>query len=286
MDNLITQILNNPALSGQLDTVLIDGRFKVTILNYQASKEIQLNDPVEAGCYITIMGKNNAYSPHFPDYPASAFEYRFMSTVLPESRTQDLIVLPKNGTIQVIRMYSPLEHSINSSLTKDTIDDFFSSFDVYTAGWQFPLSGELFNLVNSIWICPLSGEAREMWMLGKMYEILALAIAQNHPQSLAEKASMLIQQNPESNWTINTLAKTLATNECYLKQAFKREFDMGVATWIQEYRIQQAQRQLTNPLQPVTEIALSLGFQTSSYFSKVFKRHTGVTPTQFRTRNS
>ncbi|WP_432461065.1 MULTISPECIES: helix-turn-helix transcriptional regulator [unclassified Agarivorans] len=286
MDDLVTQIKQAQSLIGCLDTVYLDGRLRVDIINVQASRTTILNDPVNAGGYLTIMGNNGAYNPDFPDYPASAFVHRFMVTVLPESRWHDTLVLPTNAQIQAIRIHFPQEQPPCQLLMKDSVDDFFVPLQLYQAGWQFQLLGELRYVVNSVWNCRLSGEARRMWMLGKMYEILALAISQSRPQSLAEKATTLVRQQIDLNWTIASLAKALATNECYLKQAFHQEYGIGVASWIQQYRIQQAQHQLKSGLKPVTDVAFSLGFQTSSYFAKVFKRHIGLTPSEFRKINS
>ena len=39
---------------------------------------------------------------------------------------------------------------------------------------------------------------------------------------------------------------------------------------------------LSNPRYKIEEIAISLGYSDGSYFSKVFRRNEGMTPTQFR----
>jgi len=44
----------------------------------------------------------------------------------------------------------------------------------------------------------------------------------------------------------------------------------------------EAKRLLTNPLLTITEIALQLNFNDNSYFTKFFKKSTGITPEEFR----
>ena len=52
-------------------------------------------------------------------------------------------------------------------------------------------------------------------------------------------------------------------------------------TYITKYRISTALSLLQNTALSVTEIALSTGFNSSSYFSKVFREYMGITPLQY-----
>ena len=51
---------------------------------------------------------------------------------------------------------------------------------------------------------------------------------------------------------------------------------------IQQRLMLEACRQLTYVPSSVATIAYELGFQDPAYFSRLFRRHTGMTPTQFR----
>jgi AraC-like DNA-binding protein len=51
---------------------------------------------------------------------------------------------------------------------------------------------------------------------------------------------------------------------------------------IQEARLRRAEARLLETDEPVTRIALSLGFNTSQHFSSVFRKRRGVTPTELR----
>lgn len=48
------------------------------------------------------------------------------------------------------------------------------------------------------------------------------------------------------------------------------------------YRIEQAKRLLREKTDPVTQIAFQCGFQSSAYFTKVFRQQQGMTPKEFR----
>jgi AraC family transcriptional regulator len=52
--------------------------------------------------------------------------------------------------------------------------------------------------------------------------------------------------------------------------------------WLTVQRIQRAKALLANPQLPITEIALTVGYQTPSAFAATFRKIAGVTPTEFR----
>lgn len=52
--------------------------------------------------------------------------------------------------------------------------------------------------------------------------------------------------------------------------------------YVNFYRIQIALEMLTSTTRTITEISEMCGFSSLSYFGKVFRQHTGVTPVQYR----
>lgn len=78
------------------------------------------------------------------------------------------------------------------------------------------------------------------------------------------------------------LADICFTHPSHLSRKFKQETDMTITSYQQMIRIRQAKHLLTNEIIPIEEIAWIIGYDDSSYFSRVFKRDTGYTPTQYR----
>ena len=68
-------------------------------------------------------------------------------------------------------------------------------------------------------------------------------------------------------------------------QLFKNHTGLSPIAWLTRYRIAQAKRLLLECHLSVTEVARKTGFQDSGFFSRVFKRRTGFTPTTYRTAN-
>lgn len=78
------------------------------------------------------------------------------------------------------------------------------------------------------------------------------------------------------------LARHVALSEDYLTDCFRKELGVTPITYINRYRIHQAKALLTETYKSITEIALDVGFSDSGYFSRVFRREVGMSPTDYR----
>ena len=282
MSNIVNSLSRIGNVNGRFDVVALDDGVNAYIVNCTAESDIRFNDPADAGFYISFTGVNHAYSPKYPNYRATAFASRCIASLLPEPEPVNPIELQQGGRIENIRIHFPLHHSLTKNLLPENQGSSFKRFELYETGWQMSLSGDLHKVSHAIWDNDFQGVARAVWLRGKVLELLALLMVHKEPKSLAEQACDLITTQPHIDWNIPCLSKELATNECYLKQSFKKQFNMGVASWIQTHRIGLAKERLSRTDESITQIAMDLGYQSGSYFSKVFKRHTGLAPNAYR----
>ncbi|HUC92206.1 MAG TPA: helix-turn-helix transcriptional regulator [Paenibacillus sp.] len=86
--------------------------------------------------------------------------------------------------------------------------------------------------------------------------------------------------------TLEQLAEVAGLNANYLSQLFKKEVGIPVSEYIQRERIEEAKKLLELTDMSLADIGVRLQFNDQSYFTKVFKKHTGMTPRQFRSQNS
>ena len=77
---------------------------------------------------------------------------------------------------------------------------------------------------------------------------------------------------------INELAAIHFTHPSHLSRKFKQETNMTITAYQQKIRIHQAKHLLKNENMPIEEIAWMVGYEDSSYFTRVFKQETGYTP--------
>ena len=63
---------------------------------------------------------------------------------------------------------------------------------------------------------------------------------------------------------------------------FKATFAMTFVEYLVEYRMEKAKRLLANPAMGVADVAVAVGFNDPSYFTRVFRRQEGVSPSEYR----
>ncbi|MFD2115121.1 helix-turn-helix transcriptional regulator [Paenibacillus yanchengensis] len=78
------------------------------------------------------------------------------------------------------------------------------------------------------------------------------------------------------------LAELTGLNSNYLITLFKKQMRMTLKNYIQEQRIEEAKKLLRLTNDTISSISTRLNFYDQSYFIKVFKKHTGITPKQYR----
>lgn len=84
--------------------------------------------------------------------------------------------------------------------------------------------------------------------------------------------------------SVEQIAVALNCSKRHLYNAFTDE-DQTLASHIQNLRLEACVRELQHPMaqtRPITDIALSWGFNSLSHFSRVFREHTGKSPSEFR----
>lgn len=77
-------------------------------------------------------------------------------------------------------------------------------------------------------------------------------------------------------------AERLCISESYLNEVVKRNTGFNVSYWIRDKVILEAKRLLSFTDKTIQQIAYDLGYDDHIYFTKLFKQHTGVTPSVFR----
>lgn len=96
------------------------------------------------------------------------------------------------------------------------------------------------------------------------------------------KVCELISDNLTQNWSIAFLAQQVFLSESRLSHLFKQALGVSIIQWREQQRIVEAQKLLYFSNLSVHKIAKSLGYEDALYFSKIFKKHTALSPSQFR----
>ena len=71
-------------------------------------------------------------------------------------------------------------------------------------------------------------------------------------------------------------------NPAYFSTLFRQSCGSTFKEYLNIVRIEESKRLLANTDYSIIDIAVAVGFDNQSYFSKVFKKYTGLTPKQYR----
>jgi len=102
------------------------------------------------------------------------------------------------------------------------------------------------------------------------------------PREFVAAAITYLRQHLQEPVRMSDLVRHVGFGRARMFDLFKAQTGRTPNDYLQRLRIEQAQEQLTQTDRTVTEIALATGFSSGQYFSTVFGRYTGVSPTHFR----
>ncbi|MBV6647637.1 MAG: helix-turn-helix transcriptional regulator [Cyclobacteriaceae bacterium] len=159
----------------------------------------------------------------------------------------------------------------------------------------FQLAGGLYESILSICkrMIYLYHESESNLFLIKHYLLTVLSelkpVFQEKRRAATESSSRLVTEfknalleNIKSNPKPADLAEILNVSINHLNKVLKSATQLSTSEWIAKRQIIEAQISLKHSNSSVAEIAHHLGFDDPSYFSKFFRRHTKVTPSQYR----
>lgn len=95
-------------------------------------------------------------------------------------------------------------------------------------------------------------------------------------------ALKFINENTDRAITVDETARQACLSTNHFIRQFKEEIGITPAQFIIEKKMMRAKLALATESTPVNEIAYSLGYDDPSYFTRLFKRHVGKSPKQFR----
>lgn len=86
--------------------------------------------------------------------------------------------------------------------------------------------------------------------------------------------------------SIEQIAEQLSVSQRYLSDTLKKETGKTSTEHLQLYLIDEAKNILLDPNKTVAEVAYELGFEYPPYFSRLFKKKEGISPTEYREKYS
>jgi len=96
------------------------------------------------------------------------------------------------------------------------------------------------------------------------------------------KALKLMQDSPQNDWTLESLASEIGMSRSVFFNQFKKLVRETPLSYLTNWRIRIAQKLLMTDNSKISEIAAKSGYQSEAAFNRIFKLKTGQTPSVYR----
>ncbi len=100
-------------------------------------------------------------------------------------------------------------------------------------------------------------------------------------EALASRIRQYLLDHLRETVSLPALAAAFGVSERTVSRAFRRCYNRSAIDWLSDSRIEVAKQLIEGSKMNFTEIAEHLGFSSVNYFSKMFKKKTGMTPTEY-----
>ena len=91
-----------------------------------------------------------------------------------------------------------------------------------------------------------------------------------------------IENHYREDISMQDAAAALRYSDAYFCKLFKQCFKVNFSTYLNEFRVQKARQLMTDTRLNLKDISAACGYSDANYFTKVFKRITGKTPSEYR----
>lgn len=152
---------------------------------------------------------------------------------------------------------------------------------------SYKIAKQLMNIYNSYG----NGYEKEIKMIGLTYVLLSYFMEKDtgYTNDIHDNyvigAREYIELNYSTNITVKDVASKLNISSSHLYRIFSKKFGSSPAKYINKLRMERASFLLKSTNLTVAEISNSTGFENQLYFSSVFKKAKGISPSEYRRKS-
>lgn len=156
-------------------------------------------------------------------------------------------------------------------------------------------NAELFRLADSLFLA-LENEREAFDIEALAYVSLIMAYLINHgllikrehtsrEDKFCEAALDYVHKHFCDNITSKDAANALSFNQSYFCRRFQKNFGMSFSAYVNMYRVSVSKKLFEDDGKSILDIAFECGFSDPLYFSRCFKKHMGILPSEYRKKS-
>ena len=259
------------------------GKFDNRCIDWHWHKEFELVFVLEGVVECSIGNINYTLKKGDGIFINSGAMHRFLSEgtgIIPNFLFAPDFIAPQNSSIYEKFVLPFLTLGISHFVLKDSVS------------WQKEvlnsLSGLSFLCENptSTWELEAHAAICNIWAM--LYEHRHQFTAMDHSginkisQARFKRMTCFIEDNYRKKITLEEISASVGVSKREALRCFQCSVPLSPVEYLNKYRLQQAQQQLLHTDRSITEIAESTGFESTSYFDRMYKREFHMTPRQYR----
>ncbi|MFD0698447.1 response regulator [Paenibacillus sp. GCM10027628] len=124
------------------------------------------------------------------------------------------------------------------------------------------------------------------WVRHSVSKAMIHAEAVKETEKIVQFVKTFISLNMDQDMTREIIADQVFLHPDYLTRIFKKETGYALSDYIVLEKVKVAKELLSQTERPVSSIASTLGYTNFSYFTKLFKKHVGMGPMEYRSQKS
>ncbi|MCC8018794.1 MAG: helix-turn-helix domain-containing protein [Rikenellaceae bacterium] len=205
------------------------------------------------------------------NYPSASDDARYHILLFTHRYVQEMMI----DFMSVIPIFKYIVENIDQQLqvSEDEVDILSKYFELFygmAPSYSRPVMRDLF--------------ASFIRTLGDMYNrrLDEKTTARSRQEEYFEKFILKVTEHHYRERSVRFYADELHITPKYLSTVIKDVSGRSAASWINEFVINRAKILLKFSGKSVQEITYELNFSTQSFFGKFFKRHTGISPSDYR----
>lgn len=219
------------------------------------------------------------------------------------SKSSHELYFEKNKTIKlniisiVRKQFLNKQLNISEMLNKKLHDVFVDTQHQNEFAYYGPISLKMADHVKALQDVETQGMIRNLQIEGEIYQLLSLHIKIHNtyeetlPVDIALSEDELrtirnfakkISKDPSKNYTLDHISLHTGLSQAKLQEGFKFLYAKTVSEYIRHVRLEEARDLMHNSNLNISQIVYSIGFTSRSYFSKIFKKKYGISPSAFK----